>query len=145
LILLSHGTGGSELGHSTLAQALAQSGYLVAALRHPGDNWQDTALRDGPGAERYFVQRPQQVSHVIDALLQDPLWKDRIARDSCGPRVGALGHSAGGYTVLALAGGVPQWSRLSAHCSTQAAQDPIFCSMGRGQPTSVVEMPRAWP
>ncbi len=49
LILLSHGTGGSELGHSTLAQALAQSGYLVAALRHPGDNWQDTALRDGPG------------------------------------------------------------------------------------------------
>ena len=141
LILLSHGTGGSELGHSTLAQALAQSGYLVAALRHPGDNWQDTALRDGPGATRYFVQRPQQASQVIDALLQDPLWKDRIASDSRGPRVGALGHSAGGYTVLALAGGVPQWSRLSTHCSTQAAQDPIFCSMGRGQATAAAEMP----
>jgi predicted dienelactone hydrolase len=37
LILLSHGTGGSELGHSVLAQALARNGYLVAALRHPGD------------------------------------------------------------------------------------------------------------
>ena len=141
LLLLSHGTGGSELGHSTLAQALAQSGYQVAALRHPGDNWQDTALRDGPGAARYFVQRPQQVSHVIDALLQDPLWKDRIARDSRGPRVGALGHSAGGYTVLALAGGVPQWSRLSSHCSTQAALDPIFCSIGRGQPAAAADMP----
>ncbi len=141
LILLSHGTGGSELGHSTLAQALAQNGYLVAALRHPGDNWQDTALRDGPGASRYFVQRPQQVSHVIDALLQDPLWKDRIARDSRGPRVGALGHSAGGYTVLALAGGIPQWSRLSAHCGAQAAQDPIFCSMGKGQASATDEMP----
>lgn len=141
LLLLSHGTGGSELGHSTLAQALAQSGYLVAALRHPGDNWQNTALRDGPGAARYFVQRPLQVSQVIDALLQDPLWKDRIARDSRGPRVGALGHSAGGYTVLALAGGVPQWSRLSSHCSTQAALDPIFCSMGRGQPAPAADMP----
>jgi predicted dienelactone hydrolase len=36
LIVLSHG--GTELGHSSLAEALAQGGYLVAALRHPGDN-----------------------------------------------------------------------------------------------------------
>lgn len=131
LIMLSHGTGGSELGHSTLAQALAQSGYLVAALRHPGDNWQDTSLRDGPGAARYFVQRPLQVSQVIDALLQDPLWKDRIASDSKGPRIGAIGHSAGGYTVLALAGGQPDMARLANHCARVRAQDPIFCSMGR--------------
>ena len=61
---------GSELGHSTLAQALARSGYLVAALRHPGDNWQDTSLRDGPGASRYFSQRPAQVSHVIGARVR---------------------------------------------------------------------------
>ena len=140
LLVLSHGTGGSELGHSTLAQALAQSGYLVAALRHPGDNWQDTSLRTGSGAARYFVQRPQQVSHVIDALLQDPLWKDRIASDSRGPKVGALGHSAGAYTVLALAGAVPQWARLSTHCSTQAANDPIFCSMGRTTAAAAPDM-----
>ena len=37
LILISHGIGGSELGHSSLAQALARNGYLVAALRHPGE------------------------------------------------------------------------------------------------------------
>ncbi|MBC7619341.1 MAG: dienelactone hydrolase, partial [Candidatus Saccharibacteria bacterium] len=46
LILLSHGTGGTELGHTSLAEALAQRGYLVAALRHPGDNWQDRSLRE---------------------------------------------------------------------------------------------------
>ena len=136
LIMLSHGTGGSELGHSSLAQALAQSGYLVAALRHPGDNWQDTSLRDGPGAARYFVQRPLQVSQVIDALLQDPLWKDRIASDSRGPRVGAIGHSAGGYTVLALAGGQPDMARLAAHCTNERAEDPIFCGLARTLPTS---------
>ncbi len=129
LIVLSHGTGGTELGHSSLAQALAQSGYLVAALRHPGDNWQDTSLRDGPQAARYLVQRPQQVSQVIDALLQDPQWKDRIASDSRGARVGALGHSAGGYTVLALAGGEPDANRMRTHCATQREADPVFCGV----------------
>jgi predicted dienelactone hydrolase len=133
LIVLSHGTGGAELGHSSLAQALAQSGYLVAALRHPGDNWQDTSLRDGPGAGRYLERRPQQVSQLIDALLQDPLWKDRIASDSRGPRVGAVGHSAGGYTVLALAGGEPDMNRMFAHCDAQRQADPIFCGVGKLQ------------
>ena len=111
LILLSHGIGGSELGHSALAQTLARHGYLVAAMRHPGDNWQDqTLIQNSP--ERYFDERPRQASRVIDAILADPAWKGRITADSQGPRVGALGHSAGGYTVLALAGGQPDLTRL---------------------------------
>jgi predicted dienelactone hydrolase len=130
LILLSHGIGGSELGHSTLAQALARSGYLVAALRHPGDNWQDRSLIE-QSPERYFDERPRQASRVIDAILADPAWKDRIASDSQGPRVGALGHSAGGYTVLALAGARPDLSRMRRHCQDDASADPIFCSLSR--------------
>ena len=129
LILLSHGIGGSELGHSVLAQALARNGYLVAALRHPGDNWQDQTLI-GRGPDRYFDERPRQASRVIDAILADPAWKDRIATDSQGPRVGALGHSAGGYTVLALAGAKPDLSRMRKHCQEEASEDPIFCSLG---------------
>ena len=130
LILLSHGIGGSELGHSVLAQALARNGYMVAALRHPGDNWQDRSLIE-KSPERYFDERPRQASRVIDAILADPAWKDRIASDSHGPRVGALGHSAGGYTVLALAGARPDLSRMRKHCLAEASKDPIFCGMGR--------------
>jgi predicted dienelactone hydrolase len=130
LIMLSHGTGGTELGHATLAQALARRGYLVAALRHPGDNWQDRSLLTKT-AQRFFDERPRQISHVIDALLRDPTWQHRIARDAQGPRIGALGHSAGGYSVLALAGGQPDLALMAAHCDAQAASDPIFCSMGR--------------
>ena len=130
LILLSHGIGGSELGHSVLAQALARNGYLVAALRHPGDNWQYRSLIE-KSPERYFDERPRQASRVIDAILADPAWKDRIAADSRGPRVGALGHSAGGYTVLALAGARPDLPRLRKHCQAEASQDPIFCGLGR--------------
>ena len=140
LIMLSHGAGGSELGHSRLAEALARDGYLVAALRHPGDNWTDSSLLE-KSPERYWTERPLQVSHVLDALLRDPKWKDRIARDARGPRIGALGHSAGGYTVLALAGGEPDPARLARHCREEGAQDPVFCSMGR--PSHAAAPPQA--
>jgi predicted dienelactone hydrolase len=128
LIVMSHGNGGTELAHSSLAQALARNGYLVAALRHPGDNWQDRSLMQS--AAGYFGERPEQVSRVIDALLRDPEWRDRITSDAQGPRVGAVGHSAGGFTVLALAGAQPDPSLVKTHCQANAAQDPIFCSLG---------------
>jgi len=133
LLLLSDGTGGSELGHSGLAAALARNGYLVAAIRHPGDNWQDQSMLAVPGGY-YFGERPRQASRVIDAILSDPEWKQRIATDAHGPRIGALGHSAGGYTVLAMAGGSPDLTRLLDHCRTNS-DDPIFCSMRR-QPSA---------
>lgn len=129
LIVLSHGTSGSELNHKSLAEALAKNGYLVAAIKHPGDNWQDQSLLSVPGGY-YFSERPRQASRVIDAILRDPEWTRRIAVDAHGPRIGAVGHSAGGYTVLALAGGTPDLMRLVSHCTTNS-DDPIFCSMGR--------------
>ena len=144
LIVLSHGTGGSEGGHSSLAEALARRGYLVAALRHPGDNWQDMSLlRDHP--DRYFDERPRQVSRVIDAILLDPQWKDRIARDAEGPRVGAVGHSAGGYTVLALAGGQPDLALIARHCAADGAEDPIFCRNRRSPPSALPAAPAPEP
>ena len=137
LIVISHGTGGTELGHSSLAEALAQHGYLVAALRHPGDNWQDRSLLQ-TSAAKYFTGRPQHVTRVIDTLLRDPEWASRIAKDAKGPRIGAVGHSAGGYTVLALAGAQPEPSRITTHCDRHRADDPIFCSLGRAQTAASV-------
>ena len=136
LIVLSHGLGGSELVHSRLAEALAAHGYLVAALRHPGDNWMDgSLLKKTP--ERYFFERPRQVSRIIDALMADPTWKDRIARDAKGPRIGALGHSAGGYTVLALAGGIPDLAQSNRHCREEGKDDPLFCRTGSSERPAV--------
>ncbi len=142
LIMLSHGVNGSELGHSRLAEALARHGYLVASVRHPGDNWQDNSLLTKT-PERYFYERPRQITRVIDAILLDPKWKDRIPYDARGPRVGALGHSAGGYTVLALAGGEPDLARLANHSKDEGAEDPIFCSLGRRLQTAVPVNPQA--
>ena len=130
LIVISHGTASTETGFATLAQTLARNGYLVASVEHVGDTWQDQSMRATPG--RYFAERPRQASRVIDTVLADPQWRARIANGAGGqPLIGALGHSAGGYTVLALAGGKPVLSRLRTHCETEAELDPVLCKLSR--------------
>ncbi len=123
LALISHGTGGHELGHHNLATRLAADGYLVAALRHPGDNWEDRSMIT---SGRYFSERPRQVSRVLDALLAHAEWGPRIPVE----RIAAVGHSAGGYTVLALAGAQAEPARAVQHCRS-VADDPGFCSLGK--------------
>ena len=128
LIVISHGTVSTQIGFATQAQALARNGYLVASVEHAGDTWQDQSLRATPA--RYFAERPRQVSRVIDTLLVDPQWRTRIASGIDGhPLIGAIGHSAGGYTVLALVGGKPVLSRLRKHCEAEAALDPVLCNL----------------
>ncbi len=129
LIVLSHGLWGTELGHSSLAEALARSGYLVAALRHPGDNWQDHSLTEKTPSQ-YFIARPRALTQVIDGILATPEWASRLPRDDKGYMVGALGHSAGGFSVLALAGGRADPRRMIEHCKANAALDPILCGVG---------------
>jgi len=124
LILVSHGTGGNELAHHNLATRLAAEGYLVAAVRHPGDNWQDRSMIT---SGRYFGERPRQASRVLDALLASPEWGPRIPAG----RIGALGHSAGGYTVLALAGAQAEPARAAQHCRS-VQDDPGFCGLAQG-------------
>jgi predicted dienelactone hydrolase len=128
LIVISHGTASTETGFATLAQTLARNGYLVASVEHVGDTWQDQSMRATPG--RYFAERPRQASRVIDTVLADPQWRARIANGTDGrPMIGALGHSAGGYTVLALAGGKPVLSRMRKHCELEAQLDPVLCKL----------------
>ena len=124
LILISHGTGGTELNHHDLATRLAREGYLVAAVRHAGDNWQDRSLI---GSGRYFSERPRQLSRVLDALLASPEWGTRIPTE----RIGAVGHSAGGYSVLALAGAQAEAQRSMQHCRS-VSDDPGYCALARG-------------
>jgi len=124
LILISHGTGGTELNHHDLGTRLARDGYLVAAVRHAGDNWQDRSLVT---SGRYFSERPLQISRVLDALLASPEWGPRIPTE----RIGAVGHSAGGYSVLALAGAQADAQRSARHCRT-VQDDPGYCSLAKG-------------
>jgi predicted dienelactone hydrolase len=70
LVILSHGSGGSDLGHRDTAIALAKAGYIAAAPLHPRNS-----LGDMGDDQRIVLEgRPRQLSAVIDALLARPSW-----------------------------------------------------------------------
>lgn len=107
LIMISHGTGGAAVQLGWLASALAAQGYIVAGVNHHGN----TAVE--PYTPQGFArvwERPQDLTLMLDRLLDDPIFGSRIDLR----RVGAAGFSIGGYTALALAGGVLDLHALQA-------------------------------
>ncbi|WP_162801028.1 alpha/beta hydrolase family protein [Azospirillum brasilense] len=131
LVVVSHGSGGSAFGHADTAIALARRGYVVAAVHHRGNAFDDN--RDA-GTERMWRNRPAQLSAALDHLLAEPVLAGRID----GGRVGALGFSAGGYTVLVAAGGVAELGRIAAHCRTPPVGER-FCHLGNEETQARVE------
>ena len=121
LVILSHGSGGSDLGHRDTAIALAEAGFIAAAPLHPRNN-----IRDDIGDDQRIVLdgRPRQLSAVIDALLAQQVWSSRIDTK----KIAAFGFSAGGYTVLAALGAEPEFSRILDHCERHAEEDP-YCNI----------------
>jgi predicted dienelactone hydrolase len=120
LVVLSHGTGGSSTMMGWLAQALAERGYVVAAVNHPGNNALEPYTVEG---FLLWWERARDVSTLIDHLMADRELSLRI--DS--RRIGAGGFSLGGYTVLALAGARTDPQAFQAFCRSRAVgicQDP---------------------
>jgi predicted dienelactone hydrolase len=119
LVVISHGHGGSDLGHHDLAVYLAGHGFVVASLQHPRDNFLDDS---GDGHPDVMVGRPIQVKATISMLLADPHWKPLIDPD----RIGVAGFSNGGYTSLLLVGAVPRFTRFMDYCKAHP-DDPGIC------------------
>ena len=114
LILLSHGFGGSSFMMAWLGTALASHGYIAAAVNHPGNN----ALEDYtlPGGTLWW-ERAADLTAVLDQLLADSTFGPRIDTK----RIGAAGFSLGGFTVIEIAGGIGELSRLQAFCKSPGA------------------------
>lgn len=117
LVLLSHGSGGTRFDLAWLAEHLAASGFVVAASTHPGNSYDD----NDPYASLRIWERPGDVSVVIDHVLADT----QLAPFIDEKRIGAAGHSLGGYTVLATAGARYDVHRARAHCARNGHRDPI--------------------
>jgi predicted dienelactone hydrolase len=71
--------------------------------------------------------RPRQISEGIDAILADP----SLGAVTDPDRIAVIGHSAGGYTALALIGGRADMDRARSHCR-QHPHDG-FCEVRVGQ------------
>jgi predicted dienelactone hydrolase len=116
LILMSHGTGGNADNMDWVAGPLAAAGYIVVAVDHPGNHATAPMTWDGM---TLWWERATDISNVLDGVLADPELGQHVDR----ARIGALGFSLGGYTVLSLAG-----------AQTDVAAFLTFCIGHRGDP-----------
>jgi predicted dienelactone hydrolase len=109
LIVVSHGQGGSAVGHRDTDAALADAGFIVAAVDHPGDTSSDLSRS---GELSVFVERPTDIKRLIDFLVDASPFAAKIDRE----RIGFFGFSRGGYTGLVLIGVDPDWVGFTAFC-----------------------------
>jgi predicted dienelactone hydrolase len=124
LIVFSHGHTGWFGGHHDTAEALADAGFVVAAINHPGDNGKDSSRSDDLSV---FRSRPADIVRLLEFLLQD--WKDKAVVDS--GRIGLFGFSRGGYTGLTLVGASPDFARVARACKDTTG----FCGQLRSGET----------
>jgi predicted dienelactone hydrolase len=120
LVIFSHGYKGWFGGHHDTAAALADAGFVVAAINHSGDNGNDTSRSDELSS---FLSRPADLVRLLDFVLKD--WKDKAVVDPS--KIGLFGFSKGGYTGLALVGAAPDFARFARGC-TDASK---FCEQLR--------------
>ena len=118
LIASSHGQGATfRVNHDT-AETLADNGFIIAAINHPGDTAQDRSRSSGDLS--VFVERPTDIKRLIDFMIGASPFAERIDQD----RIGFFGYSRGGYTGLVLLGANPDWAgAASNYC--QQSQLPI--------------------
>lgn len=113
LVVMSHGTGGSFEGHYDTALALAEAGFVVAAVTHTGDNYRDQSGSLVGDPRKASENRPRHVKALIDYMLAS--WPQHDRLDPM--RIGIFGFSAGGFTALVAIGAVPDLSLGPAYCA----------------------------
>jgi predicted dienelactone hydrolase len=114
-VVFSHGGSGSSLTYRDLAAYLARAGFVVALPEHPGNNRADNSLE---GTAANLENRPRHVRLAIDAAFAHEAVGHLLLRD----KIALIGHSMGGYTVLAVAGCRPM---ASPHETVNGQIEPV--------------------
>ncbi len=107
LIIIAHGASAHGVYDVKHAHNLASHGYIVAVITYGDDR---TAIPNDPNDHVPFL-RPLLTKAVLDSVLGSEVFGPRIDSD----RIGITGHSFGGFTALAVAGGAYQGNPGTAH------------------------------
>lgn len=114
VLLFSHGFRGCATQSRFLMEAFARAGYLVFAPNHRDASCLGAGRPDRTGAsfrspdawtDAVFRDRADDLRQLRDAIALDARFASRIDLS----RIGLVGHSLGGYTVLGMAGAWPAW------------------------------------
>jgi pimeloyl-ACP methyl ester carboxylesterase len=133
LIVFSHGYRGCNTQSAFLTSGLAAAGYLVVAPNHDdavcGASVPSTTIFTSPTtwSDQSYKSRADDIHALLATLRADPVtWPIDWSR------VGLVGHSLGGYTVLGLGGAWPSWrvSGISAVVAMAPYCEPFILSGG---------------
>lgn len=108
-VLVSHGFGGSARMMGWLGLALAEQGYVVVAVDHPGNNGVDPPTAAG---SVLWWDRADDLKAALAAVLADP----RLSPHVDPARVGVAGFSIGGLTALVAGGARTDPARMVRFC-----------------------------
>ncbi len=125
LVVFSHGFSLSPIVYSALVEHYASQGYVVLAPEH--NEGFDGSLT---GFWEELIDRPVDVSRTIDFAEQLTRSGEPLAGVIDLGNVAVVGHSYGGYTALAAAGGQFDFAAYKARCTALTAEDPLtfFCA-----------------
>ena len=126
VIVFSHGVASGRNAFVYLAQHLASHGYAVVVPQHDDDSQkysQFLAGVDRPPNPITLVSRPRDISLVLDELERLTQTQQDYAHLAI-DNVGVLGHSLGGFTVLAASGAEFNFEKIHQNCSLAERNRP---------------------
>jgi predicted dienelactone hydrolase len=135
LVVISPGLEANRTVLAYLARHLASYGFTVAAIEHPTFA-QYSSLPTQPGQllpASEFLDRPQDVRFLLDQFAELNRQPGALQGKLNTEQVSVIGHSLGGYTALALAGGALDLDALRQFCQKpnllkQAPADWLQCA-----------------
>lgn len=126
IVLLSHGAMGAATNYSWIAEHLARRGYLVVGVSHFGESPVFGPNSIDPTSAARFGDRSQDLNFALEFILERSKYTASI--DS--KRIGAIGHSSGGASVLMINGAEFSPKQIVEYCQT--AINDKGCSYPRG-------------
>ncbi len=110
VILFSHGYGGSARMMAWFTTVMAQQGYVVIAVDHPGNS--SIEKMTVPGAA-LFWDRPSDLEVALERVKSDP----EISGHLDLKRLGVAGFANGGFTALEAAGARTDLAHFRDFCA----------------------------
>jgi predicted dienelactone hydrolase len=127
LLILSHGAFGAARNYSWIAECLTRQGNIVAGVSHYSESWVYGPGTIDPATASAPWLRPPDCTAALDILLDDTSPFRSIINPVA---IGAIGHSSGGATVIALSGAVFSPAAMQDYCASDPARGDKGCSYG---------------